>query len=91
MLLQHKNAVIYGAGRLQTEMQDLHLTVSGDLALAHWLLRFTGMDKDHPAMQTWMRITAGYRRIRGRWQIVHEHAPVPFDPDTSRAVFTLEP
>jgi len=81
----------YFPASFQTEMRDLRLTVSGDVALAHWLLRFTGMDKDHPAMQTWRRITAGYRQIRGRWQIVHEHASVPFDPETSRAVFTLEP
>lgn len=75
----------------QTEMRDLRLAVSGDVALAHWLFRFTGMDEDHPAMQTWIRITAGYQRIGGRWQIVHEHVSVPFDPETSQAVFTLEP
>jgi ketosteroid isomerase-like protein len=81
----------YFPDAFQTEMRDLSLTVSGDLALAHWLFRFTGMDKDHPAMQTWIRISAGYRRIRGRWQIVHEHASVPFDPQTAQAAFTLEP
>lgn len=74
-----------------TETRDLSITVSGDLALAHWLFRFTGMDKDHPAMQTWMRTTVGYRRNQGRWQIVHEHCSLPFNPQTSQAVFTLEP
>ena len=81
----------YFPASFQIEMRDLSLTVSGDLALAHWLFRLTGMEKDHPAMQTWMRSTAGYRRIRGRWQIVHEHASVPFDPQTAQAAFTLEP
>ena len=81
----------YFPDSFQTEMRDLSLTVSGDLALAHWLFRLTGMAKDHPAMQTWIRISAGYRRIRGRWQIVHEHASVPFDPETSQAAFTPEP
>jgi ketosteroid isomerase-like protein len=42
----------------------------------------TGMAKDHPAMQTWMRATVGYQRRYGRWQIV---------PETSQAAFTLEP
>ena len=73
-----------------TETRDLSILVSGDLALAHWLWRFKGK-KDHPAMQTWMRNTAGYQRIQGRWQIVHEHCSVPFNPETSKAVFTLEP
>jgi ketosteroid isomerase-like protein len=30
------------------EMRDLSLTVSGDLAIAHWLFHFTGMATDHP-------------------------------------------
>ena len=75
----------------QTEIRDLNVTVAGDLAFAHWLFRFTGMEQDHPAMQTWIRITAGYRRARGRWQIVHEHGSVPFNPETSEAAFTLDP
>jgi uncharacterized protein (TIGR02246 family) len=74
-----------------TEMRDLNITMSGDLALAHWLWHLTGIDKDHPAAQLWMRTTAGYQRKQGRWQIVHEHCSVPFDPCTSKAVFTLEP
>jgi ketosteroid isomerase-like protein len=74
-----------------TEMRDLSLTVSGDLALAHWLFRFTGMEQDHPAMQTWIRINAGYRRIWGQWQIAHEHASVPFHPQTAQAAFTRDP
>lgn len=74
----------------RTETRDLSLAVGGDLALAHWLLRFTGMDEGHPAMQTWMRITAGYRKTRGRWEIIHEHASVPFDPQTAQAAFSPE-
>ncbi len=73
-----------------TETRDLSVIVSGDLALAHWLWRFTGMDKDHRAMQTWMRDTVGYQRNQGRWQIVHEHCSIPFNPETSKAVLTLE-
>ena len=73
------------------EMQDLSLTVSGDLAIAHWVFHFTGMPTDHPAAQRWMRITYGCQRKQGRWQIVHEHCSVPFDPETSQAVFTIAP
>jgi ketosteroid isomerase-like protein len=75
----------------QTELRDLSVTASGDLAVAHWLWRFAGMDKDHPAVQTWMRHTAGYRRTRGGWQIVHEHISVPFNPETGRAAFARDP
>ena len=73
------------------ETRDLSIFLSGDVALSHCLFRFTGKDKDHRAMQTWLRSTVGYRRIQDRWLIVHEHCSVPFDPHTSQAVFTLEP
>ncbi|WP_242056682.1 nuclear transport factor 2 family protein [Nostoc sp. FACHB-152] len=73
-----------------TQTRDLNIFVSGELAFAHWLLRFTDMPEDHPAMQTWLRFTAGYQRQQGKWLIVHEHCSVPFDPHTSQAVFTLD-
>ena len=75
----------------QIETRDLTVAVSGDLAFAYWLFRFAGKEKDHPAMRTWMRITAAYRRNRGKWRIAHEHLSVPFDPETSKAAFTLNP
>ncbi len=28
---------------------------------------------------------------KGAWQIIHEHCSVPFNPETSQAVLTLEP
>ncbi|MCI0700712.1 MAG: SRPBCC domain-containing protein [Planctomycetia bacterium] len=74
----------------QIETRDLTLAVSGDTGFAHWLFRFTGPDKDHPAMQSWMRLTGCYRKIGGKWQIVHEHCSVPFDPHTNKALLTLD-
>ncbi len=73
------------------ETRDLTVMVSHDLALAHWLWHFVGMPLEHPASQTWMRATSGYRKVGGLWKIVHEHHSVPFDPMTSQAVFTLQP
>ncbi len=81
----------YFPASFETQIRDLNIFVSDDLALAHWLLRFTGMEEDHPAMQTMLRFTAGYQQQQGRWQIVHEHCSVPFDPHTSQAVLTLNP
>lgn len=71
------------------ELRDLELTVGTDLAYAHWLSRFTG-DEDHPATRNWLRFTAVYRKTDGRWRTVHEHISVPFDPETSQAILTLE-
>ncbi len=66
-----------------SESQDLSITVSGDLALAHWVFRFTGVEADHPAAQMWFRVTAAYQKHQGQWQIVHDHCSVPFNPAMS--------
>lgn len=73
------------------ETRDLTVIANDDVAIAHWLFRFTGMEPGHPAMQSYMRATVGYRKEQGRWRIVHEHASVPINPETSLAVYTLEP
>lgn len=73
------------------ETRDLRVVVGGELAFAHWLLRFTGMETAHGADQPWVRITGGYRKSSGRWEIVHEHSSVPFDPYTSQAVLSRDP
>src|SRR5271169_5064575 len=62
------------------EIRDIIIVVSGDLALAHWQLRYTGMGAEHQATQTWLRTTVGYVRRKDRWQILHEHHSVPFNP-----------
>jgi uncharacterized protein YndB with AHSA1/START domain/ketosteroid isomerase-like protein len=73
----------------EVETRDLSLTVGGDAAFAHWLFRFV-TPEPHPAAQTWMRLTGCYRKVDGRWRIVHEHCSVPFDPMTSKAALTLD-
>lgn len=73
------------------ETRDLHIFAGEDVALAHWLFRLTGPDEHHPALQTWMRVTVGYEKRDGHWQIIHDHVSVPFDPETSLAAFTLQP
>ena len=80
----------YLADSFEIETQDLKVTVSGDLAIAHWIGCFTGRMAEYPAMQTWMRFTSVLQRNQGQWQIVHEHGSVPFNPETSQAVFTKE-
>jgi len=72
------------------ETRDLTIIENDNLAVAHWLFRFTGQE-DHPAMQTWMRVTAVCQKHQDNWQILHEHLSVPFDPETSQAAFTLNP
>lgn len=80
----------YFPDSFEMETRDLTIAVNDNLATAHWLFRFTG-EQDHPAMQMWMRVTAVCQKNQGDWQILHEHISVPFDPETSQAVFRLNP
>ena len=68
------------------ETKDLEVQLSGDLAVVHYLYRFSGL----PGKQSWIRITGVYQRTGSHWRIVHEHHSVPFDPETSMAVFEFE-
>lgn len=72
-------------------IRDLVIHAGEDIASAHYLFRLTGPEKDHDAMQTWIRITTVFKKQQSRWRIVHEHGSLPFNPHTTQAVFTLDP
>ena len=74
------------------ELHQSSIAVSGDVAFGHWLCRCgPGPDESGKAQACWMRSTIGFRRTGGKWVIVHEHWSAPFDPETSKALFDLQP
>ena len=78
-----ENSLAHFPASFASETKDLKIIANGDMAVAHYLYRFTGLPFD----PSWIRNTAVYRKIDGRWLIVHEHGSLPFDPETSKAVF----
>jgi uncharacterized protein (TIGR02246 family) len=72
------------------ELKDVKIYAGPDVAMAHYLMRLTGKEKDHPAMKTWIRISTGWKKQQGRWKIVHEHGSLPYNPHTMQATATLE-
>lgn len=80
----------YFPASFEIEIKDLRIQAGKEIALSHYLFRLTGPEKDHAAMQTWMRTTTGFKKIQGKWKIVHEHGSLPFNPHTTQAIFTLE-
>lgn len=77
-------------GRIDYEIHDLEVAVSGDLALTHSLNRKRGTIRGSVSEQ-WLRWTAGWRPLDATWRIVHEHVSVPMDPAAGRALVDLEP
>jgi ketosteroid isomerase-like protein len=79
-------------GPVETEVRDLAVHVSGDVAFAHSLNRLTATRTGAGAVGFWMRSTLGFRKRDGAWKIVHGHTSVPFRMDGSfSAALDLEP
>ncbi|SAL01672.1 YybH family protein [Caballeronia ptereochthonis] len=67
-------------GPLTFEMREVEVAASGDLAYAHSVNRVAVGEQEDI-----VRATVCFRKIKGDWRVVHEHASVPLmmdmDPD----------
>lgn len=73
------------------EMRDLTIAVGDDVAFGHSLNRISGTLKNGHRSDHWLRWTACFRKIDGKWLIVHDHVSLPVDFESGRALFDLEP
>lgn len=81
----------YFPDQFTTDLHDVVVQVSGEIAWAHFLLHFSATPSDHPCGQTWMRATVAYQRRAGAWVVEHEHVSVPFNPMNNQAWFITDP
>jgi ketosteroid isomerase-like protein len=70
------------------EIRDLKITADANLAFCHFLVRISGTMLDDTEVSMWVRATSCLRKRDDGWKIVHEHASVPFDAQTGKAVVT---
>jgi ketosteroid isomerase-like protein len=70
-------------GPVETEVRDLVVHVSGDVAFSHSLNRLRATRTGGRKVDFWMRSTLGFRKLGGGWKIVHGHTSVPFRMDDS--------
>lgn len=73
------------------EIHDLFITVGDDMAFTRSLNRSSATLDTRQEIGFWVRWTTCFRKINGKWLIVHMHASVPFDAETGRAVLDLKP
>jgi len=78
-------------GPLALELRDVHIQVSGDLALIDCLEHVTGTMTSGQPLDMWFRSTTGLRKVNGKWLDFHDHVSVPADFSTGRAVVDLKP
>jgi NAD(P)H-dependent FMN reductase/ketosteroid isomerase-like protein len=78
--------------KVDYELRDLTVTVSGDLAVGHGFGRVSGtLASGETAAGMWVRATFVFRHTGDDWVIVHDQASVPFDMATGQGVIDLEP
>ena len=78
-------------GPIGQELRDLRVTMSGDLAFAHMLIRASGTLQDAREVGYWVRTTNCCRRVDGSWVITQEHVSLPVDFMSGTAVMDLVP
>ncbi len=66
-------------GPINVEMSDLAVVSDHTLAYSHSIQRVAGVDKQGKQLDLTARVTDVYKKIKGRWLIVHEHVSVPVD------------
>lgn len=73
------------------EVRDLSITAADEVAFSHSLNRIDGTMNNGHKTDFWLRWTACYRKINGKWLIVHLQASVPVDLANGKAMLDLEP
>jgi ketosteroid isomerase-like protein len=78
-------------GPINYEIVDLSITVGGDVAFAHSFNRLSATLPNGQKIGNWLRWTACFQKINGKWLIAHMQASVPVDLEHGKAVLDLKP
>jgi len=78
-------------GSIGQEIGDSRILVNGDIAIAHMLIRASGILKGGREVGYWVRATVCCERSNQRWLITHEHISLPFDVESGSAALDAVP
>lgn len=71
---------------------DENFVIGTDMACYTALSHFEVPNQpDHPAAESWLRVSVIYRKVEGKWQVQHEHVSLPFNPMTNQAAKITDP
>jgi ketosteroid isomerase-like protein len=76
---------------IHAEVSDWKTEVGGNLAYGHGVFLTTGPGKDGMPLDLTVRITDVYRKVNGKWLVVHEHVSWPVDLATGKADLMSKP
>jgi ketosteroid isomerase-like protein len=75
----------------QLELSDITIVAGINVAFCYYFTHATGNLKTGNRADMWFRSTLCFQKFDGRWQIVHEHGSVPFNPATGMPSLGLIP
>ncbi len=78
-------------GQIDFEVRDLNITTGSDVAYSYSFNRMGGTMKNGRKLDLWLRWTACFQKINGKWLIMHEQVSVPVDLESGNAVLDLKP
>jgi uncharacterized protein (TIGR02246 family) len=78
-------------GPLDYEFHDPTIIAGDDMAFVYSLNHISGTLKNGQKTDLWLRWTACFRKINGKWLVVHHQNSVPADLQTGRAALDLKP
>jgi ketosteroid isomerase-like protein len=78
-------------GSAEADMSDLKIFVQGTMGYAHLIGHSVLTDKSGKKLESNVRTTDVFRKIGGKWLIVHEHNSVPVDLATGKADMMAKP
>ena len=86
-------ADFYGAfpPPVRIDVEDFHVTVEGNIAYSYEFDTWSATGTDGKKISFKARETYIYKKIDGKWLIVHEHCSVPVDVVTGQADFGPKP
>ena len=73
------------------EMTDWKAEADGNLAFGHGIVHNVGTAPDGTTMDMTLRVTDVFRKVNGKWLVVHEHLSWPVDMATGKPDFDSKP
>jgi ketosteroid isomerase-like protein len=73
------------------ELSDMTIMTGGTLGVAHYIAHTVMTDKDGKTADITCRCTDVFRKMHGKWVIVHSHVSFPVDVATGKADFSSQP
>jgi ketosteroid isomerase-like protein len=73
------------------DISDLSLTVDSNVGFGHSIQHLVGTNTQGWPIDLTVRVTNGYRKIDGKWLIVHSHGSVPVDLATGKPDLSSKP